>query len=161
MARTKKSLTFRPKPLSVKISDSYVKDFYKWTREQSQILKKGEFDKLDIAHMIEEIESLGNSEKNAIESHMIILFIHLLKMDHQPSMRCKSWENSIENAKFRIRRLVEKNPSLKRKVSEFVEDAYFSAKLQASSETGLNTSAFPKKCPWKMETLFPFLKSKI
>jgi hypothetical protein len=135
-------------------------DFFGWTRSQARLLKKKEFSKLDISHLIEEIESLGNSEKNAIESHMIVLFIHLLKIDHQPSMRCKSWDNFVENAKFRIKRLVEKNPSLKKMVGEFVEDAYFSARLQASSETGLDKEAFPEKCPWKTEKLFPYLKRK-
>lgn len=139
----------------------HEEDFFKWTRKQTNFLKKGEFEKLDIVHIIEEIESLGNSEKNAIENHMIILFIHLLKMKYQPTMRCKSWENSVENARFRIKRLIEKNPSLKKKMREFVEDAYFSARLQASSETGLDTSNFPSSVPWKMEELFPYLQKQV
>lgn len=161
----KKSIVRRPKKMALtaqkNVSSLYEKDFYQWTRDQLKILKTGEFNKLDIGHMIEEIESLGNSEKNAIESHMIILFLHLLKIKYQPTMYCKSWENSAENAKFRIKRLVEKNPSLRTKVSEFLTDAYFSARLQASSETGLDTKDFPKKCPWTIEELFPSLQKKI
>ena len=154
--QTKEADTFKKKKLS-----SYETDFYQWTRDQLKILKNGEFNNLDIGHMIEEIESLGNSEKNAIESHLIILLLHLLKIKYQPTMYCKSWENSVENAKFRIKRLVEKNPSLRTKVSEFLADAYFSARLQASSETGLETKLFPKKCPWTIEELFPALKKRI
>lgn len=135
-------------------------DFFQWTRDQILYLKKQKFEKLDIVHLIEEIESLGNSEKNAIESHLIILFIHLLKIEYQPAMRCNSWNNSVENAKFRITRLVDKNPSLKRMVADFFPDAYYSARLQASSETGLNVTAFPAKCPWEPQELFAFLAKK-
>ncbi len=165
MKTTKKTVKSSSKKLSACASEKkeleYEKDFFKWTQTQTNLLKKGEFEKLDIIHMIEEIESLGNSEKNAIESYMIVLFMHLLKIEYQPTMRCKSWENSVENAKFRIRRLVEKNPSLKKKVSEFIDDAYFSARLEASSETGLDTESFPESCPWKIEELFPFLQKQI
>lgn len=120
-------------------------------------LKKEELLKLDIDHLIEEIESLGNSEINAIESHLIVLFLHLLKIEYQPAMRSNSWNNSVVNAKFRIQRLVEKNPSLRKRVAEFIPDAYFSARLKASSETGLEKESFPAKSPWSFEELFPEL----
>ena len=139
----------------------HEKDFFNWTRNQMKFLKEKEFTKLDIDNLIDEIESLGNSERNAIESYMIVLFIHLLKMEYQPAMRCNSWENSIENAKFRIKRLVKKNPSLNKEVSEVIQDAFYSAKLQASSETGLDKKTFPKECPWTSEMLFPELNKKI
>lgn len=103
---------------------------------------------MDIAHLIEEVESLGNLEKRALESYMVILFLHLLKIEYQPTMRCKSWENSVENAKFRIKKLIRENPSFKNKIPGFIPDAYFSAKLEASSETGLDTKSFPAECPW-------------
>jgi hypothetical protein len=141
-----------------KIPSGYTRDFFNWTRLQASLLKDRHFAELDIAHLIEELESLGNSERNAIESHMIVLLQHLLKLKYQPTMRCKSWDNSVENAQFRIKRLVEKNPSLKKSVKECIEDAYFSARLLASSETGLDKKEFPDKCPWKAKELFSNLK---
>lgn len=165
MKKMKKTVRINPSkmvataPVSVELE--HDRDFFKWTRNQMKFLKEKEFAKLDIDNLVEEIESLGNSERNAIESYMIVLFVHLLKMEYQPVMRCNSWSNSIENAKFRIKRLVKKNPSLNKEVSEVIPDAYFSAKLQASSETGLDKDAFPKKCPWTFEALFPELNKKI
>lgn len=137
------------------------KDFFQWTRDQMKLLKEKEFEKLDIDKLVEEIESLGNSERNAIESYMIVLFVHLLKMEYQPAMRCNSLENSIENAKFRIKRLVRKNPSLKNEIFEVIPDAYYSARLQASSETGLDKKTFPTECPWTSAMLFPELNKKM
>lgn len=161
MKATKKIRSYPKRFIVEPIWQEYDKDFYKWTRQQMKFLERGEFSKLDVRNLIEEIESLGNSEKNAIESHLIILFLHLLKIKHQPAMRSNSWDNSVENAKFRITRLVQKNPSLKKKVSEFIPDAYFSARLEASSETGLAKDTFEEECPWSFEELFPDLnKSK-
>lgn len=167
MKTTKKSVRINPSRMSVCAPSAieekleHDRDFFKWTRNQMKFLKEKEFTKLDIDNLIEEIESLGNSERNAIESYMIVLFIHLLKMEFQPAMRCNSWENSIENAKFRIKRLVKKNPSLNKEVSEVIPDAYYSAKLQASSETGLDKKTFPEECPWTSDKLFPELNKKI
>jgi hypothetical protein len=148
-------------PIAQEQITKHATDFFQWTRDQMQFLKDKEFEKLDIENLIGEIESLGNSERNAIESHMIVLFVHLLKMEYQPAMRSNSWENSIENAKFRIQRLIKKNPSLKKEVFEAVPDAYYSAKLQASSETGLDKKTFPKECPWTLEELFSELNKKM
>ncbi len=151
-----KKVKSSPKKLTITptVKNTHTKDFFKWTRDQVSLLKNQEFAKLDISNLIEEIESLGNSERNAIESYLIVLFVHMLKSQCQPAMNCKSWENSIENAKFRIKRLVQKNPSLKKCVADYIADAYFSARLQASSETGLDKKAFPDECPWNLSDLF-------
>ena len=126
----------------------YEKDFYRWTCTQANFLKNEELDKLDIRHLIEEIESLGNSEKRALESHISNLYLHLLKIKYQPSMRSKSWNNSVKNATFQVKKILKANPSLASKLKELSRDAYYIARLNASSETGLDESLFPKSCPW-------------
>lgn len=132
---------------------AYDKDFYQWTKTQASLLKNDEFKKLDIGNLIEEIESLGRSEKRALESYLANLFLHLLKMEHQPSKHSRSWDNSVKNASYHARKILKENPSLKRHLGEIVVDAYFTARLEASSETGLDEAAFAKKCPWKIEEI--------
>lgn len=132
---------------------SYNADYYQWTKTQADLLKKEEFNQLDIKHLVEEIESLGNSEKRALESHIANLFFHLLKIEYQPSMRSKSWDNSVKNAKFHIKKLLKANPSLKAKLPELLHDAYYTARLNASSETGLDEAVFSKKSPWQVEDI--------
>src|SRR5438045_1058572 len=117
------------KKRSSNTNNVYEKDFYKWTQTQANFLKKEELDKLDIRHLIEEIESLGNSEKRALESHISNLFLHLLKIEHQPSMRSKSWDNSVKNATFQIKKILKSNPSLRTKLKELSRDAYYVARL--------------------------------
>ena len=38
---------------------TYEQDFYMWTQEQAAILKAGALSQLDVANLIEEIESMG------------------------------------------------------------------------------------------------------
>jgi hypothetical protein len=47
-------------------STEYDLDFSKWIQHQIGFLKKGELEKVDIAHLIEEMESLGRSDKKAL-----------------------------------------------------------------------------------------------
>jgi hypothetical protein len=133
---------------------AYERDFYKWTENQIMFLKKKEFSKLDIDHLIEEIESLGRSEKRAIESYLSNLLLHLLKIHYQPAKHSRSWDNSIKHSKHKIGVLLKENPSLKRFLPTILEEAYFTARLNAISETGLKDEVFPETCPWRLNELF-------
>jgi hypothetical protein len=153
-----KSIKYDPKKLSVALPNSlskrkstYDKDFYKWVMDQANFLKRKEFSNLDLEHLIEEVESLGRSERRALESYIVVLLLHLLKIEYQPSNKSKSWDNSVKISKHRIKKLLKENPSLKPKVPEIWKDAYYTARLEAISETGLDDNVFPKNCPWKQE----------
>jgi hypothetical protein len=128
----------------------YTEDFYKWTKDQVNFLKKQEFTKMDIDNLIEEIESLGRSEKRALKSYLAILFQHLLKIKYQPAKHTKSWDMSVKNSLHQAQSLLIENPSLKAELQNLAEDAYFTGRLNAISETGLEEEVFPEKCPWKL-----------
>ncbi|MGF1601337.1 MAG: DUF29 domain-containing protein [Thermosynechococcaceae cyanobacterium] len=48
----------------------YDTDFVQWADEAADLLKQGEFSKLDLEHLIEEVEELGNSERKALRSQL-------------------------------------------------------------------------------------------
>jgi len=149
-----KKVSAKPKKLAVFIDNSsklYDKDFYKWANTQSKLLKKGEFEKLDINNLIEEIESLGRSEKRTLRNYLVNLLMHMLKVKFQPERHGKSWDSSIRFSKKEVLEVLKDNPSLKPKLKDIFFDAYDSARLKASSETDLDVSVFPKDCPWTIE----------
>lgn len=37
------------------------------------------WDKVDVEHLVEEIESLGSEQEHTVESHLATLLVHLLK----------------------------------------------------------------------------------
>ena len=64
---------------------TYETDFCAWTQAQAAALRDGKWDTPDWANLAEEIESLGRSERYAIESHLQNLLTHLLKWRYDPA----------------------------------------------------------------------------
>ena len=62
---------------------NYDQDFYGWTQEQAALLRAGRLNDLDIENLIEEVETMGRSEKRELESRLTVLFVHLLKWKYQ------------------------------------------------------------------------------
>jgi Domain of unknown function DUF29 len=63
----------------------YDTDFYTWTQTQAAALRAKNWAALDLEHLAEEIESLGRSERYAIESQLERLLLHLLKWCYDPA----------------------------------------------------------------------------
>lgn len=132
---------------------SYDKDYYAWAMTQATLLKKGLLDDLDIKNLVEEIISLGNSERDKLESHLTILLMHMLKIKYQPAKKSRSWDLSVRGARRQANRVLHNNPSLRPKLNTLIADAYYSARLEAAIETGLDEKKFPKECPWTKEEI--------
>ena len=95
---------------------SYESDFYGWTQEQAALLRAGRLADLDIENLIEEVETMGRSEKRELESRLTILLLHLLKWKYQEVRRGRSWELSIIEQRLKFDQILEENPGLKPKL---------------------------------------------
>lgn len=131
----------------------YSDDFYGWTLEQSRLMKARRFDELDVQHLIEEIDSMGASERRQMVSRLKVLMMHLLKWSYESDHRSKSWQLTIREQRRQIPRHLKDNPSLKSKMPELLELAYDDALFLAEAETGLDKSFFPVDCPWTLEQM--------
>jgi hypothetical protein len=134
----------------------YETDFHAWALEMAQLIKNKQFDKLDVEHLAEEIESMGASERNALESRLIELMLHLLKWQFQSERKGRSWKLSIDKQRIGIDKILKQNPSLKHQYQQRVDECYVYAKRYAASETKLPISSFPETCPYSVEQLFDF-----
>ena len=108
----------------------YDRDFYGWTQEQAALLRAGQLAELDVEHLIEEIESMGRSERRQMTNRFELLLMHLLKWHYQPDRReidGKSWLRTIREQRRKIPKLIRDNPSLKSLLDECVKDAYEAA----------------------------------
>jgi hypothetical protein len=128
-------------------------DFYAWTRQQVHLLQTGQLSALDVANLIDEVEDMGGSVRNQLESRLGVLLMHLLKWQFQPTHRGRSWQLTIKEQRRRIERLLKKNPSLQHTLEETIADAYGDAILMAAKEIGLDESAFPENCPYSHEQI--------
>jgi hypothetical protein len=61
-------------------SQLYDQDFYAWTQAQAALLRKGAVQDLDLEHLLEEIEDMGHSQRDALASHLLVLLTHLLNL---------------------------------------------------------------------------------
>jgi hypothetical protein len=68
-------------------ASAYDEDFYAWSMEQARLLRCGEFARLDIENIAEELESMGRGDKRQIESRLVALLAHLLKWQVQVELR--------------------------------------------------------------------------
>ncbi|MBE9204487.1 DUF29 domain-containing protein [Synechocystis salina LEGE 06099] len=101
----------------------YAKDYCLWLEATAKTLKDQDFNNLDLENLIEEIESLGRSEKRAISSYLMRLCEHLLKIEYWQSERkpCfRSWKIEVQNFRLQIEADLEASPSL----NSFLRDSF-------------------------------------
>ncbi|MEH2013791.1 DUF29 domain-containing protein [Nostoc sp.] len=138
-------------PSFINDKNLYEQDFYLWTQTIAHQLKENNFHEIDIPNLIEEIESMGRSEKRELKNRLIVLLMHLLKWQYQPEKRSESWRSTISEQRICIETLLEDSPSLQPLLTEVFEDCYQKARLKASDETGIKLNFFPKESPFRLE----------
>jgi hypothetical protein len=131
----------------------YRSDFARWCTEQGTLLREGRLDALDRENLAEEIESLGRSQEDEIESRMKVLLVHLLKWKFQPEKQKLGWKATIREQRGRIAKRISKSPSLKSYPADILSEEYGYAVPSAADETGLPEDAFPSVCPFTIDQI--------
>lgn len=143
---------------------TYEQDFQLWLEQTIHQLQKREFDALDIDNLIEELTELGKSEKRALESNLMILLAHLLKLkvhhDAPTSMK-NSWYCSVIEHRQRVQKSLRDTPSLKSYLETAIQEAYPDALKVAVKEGKLAQFGvrippereYPKNCPFSKEQI--------
>ena len=74
----------------------YDEDFYVWSREQAELLRRGRFDQLDLDHLIQEVEDLGGALERSVRSRARTIIEHFLKLEHSPAQDPRlGWRDTI------------------------------------------------------------------
>lgn len=131
--------------------DLYDKDFVAWADQQALLLEQKRWNELDLVNLIEEVQDLGNRHRDALESQLTILLMHLLKWRYQPSHQGNSWLLSIKDARRQMAKLIRKHPVLAVHAQKAFVECYLEAREIAADETGLSISTFPLECPYAFE----------
>ena len=85
-----------------------------WTEETVAKLKARDFDHVDLENLIEEIESLGKSDKKEIRSRLTTLIANLLKRIYvNMPQEFNGWERTIRNQRTDLELALMDSPSLK------------------------------------------------
>lgn len=142
----------------------YNQDFQIWLEKTIASLKNRDFNTLDVENLIEELIELGKSEKRTLESNLMILLAHLLKLKVQhdaPSSIQDSWYSSIIEHRQRVSKNLRDTPSLKSYLETAIQSAYSDARKIATKESKLDKSGvripdeheYPMICPFSVEQI--------
>jgi hypothetical protein len=129
----------------------YESDYYSWALEQAALLRERRLAELDLDNLAEEVEDLGRSLADQLESRYETLLMHLLKWEFQPERRTRSWAVTIGRERIRLPKRLRKNPGLKARQQALYADAYEQAREEAALETGLPLDRFPVENPYALD----------
>ena len=103
----------------------YEQDYLLWIEDIVHKLQTRDIKGLDFDNLIEEIESLGRSQKHELENRLGELFEHILKRTYVNMPDCyRSWVESIDKQRVSIKRLLKQAPSLKPYFSQVFDEVY-------------------------------------
>lgn len=138
-------------------SPSYDEDPYGWAIAQATFVRKRRLDAIDWDNVAEEIEDVAKREQHAAEAHLRVLMAHILKLQHQPERRGKSWALTILDQRVSYRQVIGQNPGLKTKLQEMQTQAYERARIEAAREADLDLAKLPSSPPdWSIILDEPF-----
>ncbi len=134
----------------------YHSDYTAWAKQQIELLHQGRFAELDRAHLIQELDEMGRSERNELENRLVILLAHLLKWQYQYAILSErwqefkgdSWRSTLIEQRDRIQRRLDKSPGLRPALEELIAEAYQDARRLAAKETGQPLDHYPAQCPY-------------
>ncbi len=125
--------------------DLYRDDFYDWTRQQAGALRRLAATRpnaeADWPNLIEEVESLGRSERDAVRSQLRRVIEHCLKLQHAAVADPRRGRlNSIDDARIEIADKLTR--SMRREIEPELDDLYRQV---------LRRVRPPRACPYSFE----------
>jgi hypothetical protein len=135
----------------------YEDDFYAWTQYQAEVLRSmpSPDNRFDREHIAEEIEDLGKSERDTMESQISRVIEHFLKLAYSPADPPRyGWMGSISDARRTLRKKL--TPTLRRhaeqKFAELYGDAIEGAELALRGHGEHEAAAaLPAACPYTLD----------
>jgi len=113
----------------------YEQDILLWVEDTVNKLKNHDFTNLDIDNLIEEVESLGISQKKELISRLMVLLEHLLKRLYVDlPYDYNGWERTIRNQRSEIDLLISQVPSLQSRWDISFDDTWKRALAKVKQE---------------------------
>jgi hypothetical protein len=132
----------------------YDRDFYLWIQTTTQLLKERRWENIDWENLIEEIESMGRSERKKLKNRLIITIEHLLNLRYwkaEKAYNARGWRGTIVEQRRQIFLSVEDSPSLKSLLKEIFLNYYHIAREDTLRKYQLSSDLFPLYPPFTLE----------
>ena len=99
----------------------YEEDYYLWIQTMVEKLKNQDYSTVDWDNLIEELDDMGKSQKRAVESLLLRLTEHLLKLKYwelEKERNSQHWQAEVVNFRVLLNKRLQESPSLKAKLPE-------------------------------------------
>lgn len=144
--------------------DLYDRDILSWSAHQADLLRRvarGErVNGVDWEHVAEEIEDVGLSQLNAVESYLRLTIVHLLKVHGWPDSEAVGhWRGEVVSfQRDAVKRFA---PSMRQKID--LNDIYAIAREQvdAARYDGRDPLPWPAMCPFTLDQLLAERRSAL
>ncbi|MDB9436717.1 DUF29 domain-containing protein [Dolichospermum lemmermannii CS-548] len=126
----------------------YEQDFYLWIQTTLAILRERKLEQLDIENLIEEIDSMGRSEKKELKTRLVVLIEHLLKLQYwteEKDYNARGWRNTVVEQRRQISYTLADSPSLKGILNDVFLDCYTDARNDTINKYQLPSTLFPEQ----------------
>ncbi|MEY2911310.1 MAG: hypothetical protein RLZZ184_619 [Cyanobacteriota bacterium] len=132
----------------------YDQDFYLWIQTTIQHLQERNLEQLDIENLIEEIDSMGRSEKKELKTRLVVLIEHLLKLQYwieEKDDNARGWRNTVVEQRRQITYTLADSPSLKAILNDVFLPCYQDAKKDTINKYQLPSNLFPEEPPFSLD----------
>ena len=131
----------------IEVLSLYEQDIVLWVEDTVAKLKARDFANVDLTNLIEEVESVGVSQRSQLLNRLIVLLEHLLKRLYvQLPQDYNGWERTIRTQRRHLETLLEDSPSLQSIWSERFDRAWKSALKTVRKE--YKNHPFPDRFPY-------------
>jgi len=136
--------------------DLYDRDILAWSRHQADLLRRvarGErVNEVDWEHVVEEIEDVGLSHLNAVQSYLRLMLVQLLKVHSWPeSAATGHWRGEIMS--FQADAAQRFAPSMPQKIDPDLLYGLAREQVSATSYDGREPLPAPETCPFALDQL--------
>jgi hypothetical protein len=144
----------RVKPATAQL---YERDFYAWAKAQAELLRAGHYSDLDLEHLIDEVDDLGESLKRSARSRIRTIIEHLLKLEHSPARDPRAgWYDTILAQRSDL--ADELTASIRREFEPALAELYDRARQTAAASLRNHgeraaADALPQACPYTLDQI--------
>jgi hypothetical protein len=147
--------------MATRTPELYEQDFYAWTQAQAEALRRLADTRpnidLDFPHLIEEVEDLGTSQRDAVRSQIRRIIEHCLKLEYSRARYPRTgWRDSIIDARAELEDKL--SPSLRRDLGQHWTRLWAQARIKADNalrghREPDSADLLPADCPYLLDHL--------
>ena len=133
----------------------YEHDFYAWTQQQAELLRRlpAVGNEIDLEHIAEEIEDLGRSDLRAARSLCQHIIEHLLKLEYSGLQEpTEHWRDEIVEWRLQLEQVLTRSIEAKLDLPGRYKAAMRLLRRLERDVPGL-MSRVPRDCPYSLEQI--------